>query len=103
MSLTEKFINWCHDESATARFERTVFQAVLSVIVTALPQYLQLYQLPEIVNMIIVPSVMAFLSIVQAEIGKNADGSWHNQLVSEEDREAEVLAEKVAAHLKKDE
>lgn len=73
MSLTEKFINWCHDSSATARFERTVFQAVLSVIVTALPQYLQLFELPEIVNLIIVPSLMSIISIIQAEIGKNAD------------------------------
>lgn len=103
MSLTEKFISWCHDDSATARFERTVFQAVLSVIITALPQFLQLYVLPEFVNLIIVPSIMAFLSIVQAEIGKNAEESWHDQLTSEEERETEILAERVAAHLKKDE
>ena len=73
MSLTEKFINWCHDSSATARFERTVVQAVLSVLSTQLPQYLSQMMLPEWVNAIIIPSVMAFLSIVMAEIGKNAD------------------------------
>ena len=73
MSLTEKFINWCHDSSATARFERTVVQAVLSVLSTQLPQYLSQIALPDWVNAIIIPSVMAFLSIVMAEIGKNAD------------------------------
>lgn len=72
MSLTEKFIEWCASPSATARFERTVFQAVLSVVATALPQYLQLFELPEIVNLVVVPSIMAVVSIVQAEIGKNA-------------------------------
>ena len=73
MSLTEKFINWCHSPSATARFERTVVQAVLSVLATQLPQWLSTVQLPDWVNAIIVPSVMAILSIVMAEIGKNAD------------------------------
>lgn len=72
MSLTEKFINWCADPSATARFERTIAQAVLSVLTTQLPQWISSIYLPEWVNAIVVPSVMAFLSIVQAEIGKNA-------------------------------
>lgn len=72
MSLTEKFIDWCADSSATARFERTIFQAVLSVLSTQLPQWLSTLYLPEWVNAIVIPAVMSIVSIIQAEIGKNA-------------------------------
>lgn len=72
MTLTEKFVNWCADPSATARFERTVFQGVLSVLITELPQTLSQLALPDWVSAIIVPCVMAVLSVIQAEIGKNA-------------------------------
>lgn len=73
MSLTEKFIDWCADPSATARFERTIFQAVLSVLSTQLPQWLSTIYLPEWVNAIVIPSVMSIIAIIQAEVGKNAE------------------------------
>ena len=72
MSLTEKFIDWCADQSPTARFERTLAQGVISVVATELPQQLAQVQLPGWVSGLIIPCCMAVLSIIQAEFGKNA-------------------------------
>ncbi len=71
MSLTERFLNWCQDPSSHARFERTIVQGLLSVLITQLPQFVSSLYLPDWANAILIPGVMCVLAAIQGEIGKD--------------------------------
>ena len=64
---TNAFVAWCADNSASAKFERTVVQGLVGVGIACLTG---LSGAPEWVQFAIVPTVMAVLAPIQAEIGK---------------------------------
>lgn len=64
---TNAFVAWCADNSAAAKFERTVAQGLVGVGIACLTG---LSGAPEWVQFAIVPTVMAVLAPIQAEIGK---------------------------------
>lgn len=64
---TNAFVAWCADNSPAAKFERTVAQGLVGVGIACLTG---LSGAPEWVQFAIVPSVMAVLAPIQAEIGK---------------------------------
>ena len=64
---TNAFVSWCADNSAAAKFERTVVQGLVGVGIACLTG---LSGAPEWVQFAIVPTVMAVLAPIQAEIGK---------------------------------
>nr|DAZ73574.1 MAG TPA: hypothetical protein [Caudoviricetes sp.] len=64
---TNAFVAWCADNSAAAKFERTVAQGLVGVGIACLTG---LSGSPEWVQFAIVPTVMAVLAPIQAEIGK---------------------------------
>ena len=64
---TNAFVAWCADNSAAAKFERTVAQGLVGVGIACLTG---LSGSPEWVQVAIVPTVMAVLAPIQAEIGK---------------------------------
>lgn len=64
---TNAFVAWCADNSAAAKFERTVAQGLVGVGIACLTG---LTGSPEWVQFAIVPTVMAVLAPIQAEIGK---------------------------------
>lgn len=68
--MTEKFINWCSDNSPAAKLERTIVQGVIGAIIAAVPQMVGLLVLPEWATALIVAIVMAVLSPVMAAIGE---------------------------------
>lgn len=70
MSLTEKFIHWCNADSESARFQRTVVQGIVGVIITYTPQLITQFMLPEWVSGAIVAGIMCILAPIQAAIGK---------------------------------
>lgn len=61
--LTHKFLAWCQDPSAEARFTRTIAQGVIAVIVSGLTT-------GEWGAAFIVGVLMAILSPIQAELAK---------------------------------
>ena len=65
---TNAFVAWCADNSAAAKFERTVVQGLVGVGIACLTG---LTGAPEWVQFAVVPTVMAVLAPIQAEIGKN--------------------------------
>lgn len=68
--MTEKFINWCADNSPAAKLERTIAQGVFGAIIAAVPQMIGLLALPEWGTALIVATVMAILSPIMAAIGE---------------------------------
>ena len=70
MSLTEKIIHWCNADSESARFQRTVVQGIVGVIITYTPQLITQFMLPEWVSGAIVAGIMCILAPIQAAIGK---------------------------------
>lgn len=64
--FTEKFIAWCSDDSAAARFERTVAQGIIGVAVGVVAAYCAN---DGMLGTIVAPTVMAILSPIQAAIG----------------------------------
>lgn len=64
---TNAFVSWCADNSAAAKFERTVAQGLVGVGIACLTG---LTGAPDWVQFAIVPTVMAVLAPIQAEIGK---------------------------------
>lgn len=64
---TNAFVAWCADNSAAAKFERTVAQGLVGVGIACLTG---LSGAPEWVQFAIVPTVMAVLAPIQAQIGK---------------------------------
>lgn len=64
---TNAFVAWCADNSAAAKFERTVAQGLVGVGIACLTG---LSGAPEWVQFAVVPTVMAVLAPIQAEIGK---------------------------------
>ena len=64
---TNAFVAWCADNSPAAKFERTVAQGLVGVGIACLTG---LSGAPEWVQFAVVPSVMAVLAPIQAEIGK---------------------------------
>ena len=62
--LTQAFVDWCDDASPAGRLEHTIAQGVIGVIVSALAT-------GEWTGAIITGLVIAVLSPVMAEIGKN--------------------------------
>lgn len=63
---TDKFIEWCADDSPAARLERTIAQGVIGVAVGALSG---IAGAPEWVSAVIIPVTMAILAPIQASIG----------------------------------
>lgn len=63
---TEKFVNWCNDNSTAARLERTIAQGVIGVIIGGLAT-------GEWGGAVVVGVAMAVLSPIQAMLGKNDD------------------------------
>lgn len=61
--IVEKFLAWCHADTPAARFERTVAQGLVAVVVAGVTT-------GEWGTASIVAAVMAVLAPVQAEIGK---------------------------------
>ena len=70
MSLTEKFIHWCNADSESARFQRTIVQGIVGVVITYIPQIIAQAYLPEWVSGAIVAGIMCILAPIQAAIGK---------------------------------
>ena len=64
---TNAFVAWCADNSAAAKFERTVAQGLVGAGIACLTG---LSGAPEWVQFAIVPAVMAVIAPIQAEIGK---------------------------------
>lgn len=69
---SSKFVAWCADDTPAARFERTVAQGIVGVMMSMLSAWANA---PEWVTISITPLTMAVLSPVQSYIGggKNAD------------------------------
>lgn len=63
---TNAFVAWCADNSPAAKFERTVAQGLVAVGVACLTG---LSGSPEWVQFAVVPTVMAVLAPIQAQIG----------------------------------
>ena len=78
LSLTEKFIEWCNKDTEAARFERTIFQGVISAVITVLPQVLSGLYLNEWLSAFIMAMIMAILAPVQKAIGSKAAGNLEN-------------------------
>lgn len=66
-TLTERFCDWCGDPSPAARLQRTIFQGIIGVGIGCLTS---ISGAPEWVNMAVIPTAMAILAPIQAEIGK---------------------------------
>lgn len=64
---SESFIKWCADTSPAARFERTVAQGAVGVVTGLLAG---VAGAPGLVQVGVVPVVMAILAPIQAEIGR---------------------------------
>ena len=63
---TDKFIEWCADDSPAARLERTIAQGVIGVAVGVLTG---VAGAPEWVSTLVIPVTMAILAPIQASIG----------------------------------
>lgn len=61
------FVAWCADNSPSAKLERTIAQGVIGVGVAALAS---IGGAPDVVQYLAIPTTMAILSPIQAEIGK---------------------------------
>lgn len=66
-TLTERFIDWCARDTDAARFQRSVAQGVIGVGVACLTS---ISGAPEIVTILVIPTVMAVLAPIQSAIGK---------------------------------
>ena len=64
------FVNWCADTTPAARLERTIFQGVIGVACGTLAN---VTGAPEWVQLGIIPTVMAIIAPLQAEVGKRAN------------------------------
>ncbi|MEY8460152.1 hypothetical protein AALA69_03360 [Eggerthellaceae bacterium 24-137] len=69
---TEAFTSWLCDNSAAAKFERTVAQGVLGVVAAAISAATGM---PEWLNALVAPSVMAVLAPSMDMIGKSLEVS----------------------------
>lgn len=58
------------ENSASARYVRTVLQGLVGSAVVYLPQFLDLWQLPEWLSLLIVLVVMAILAPLMAKLGE---------------------------------
>lgn len=74
-TLTEKFIEWCNEDTPDARMQRTIAQGIVGAIIVAIPQMVELVTLPEWASGLLVACIMAILAPVQAHIGKKADNN----------------------------
>ncbi|WP_139652782.1 hypothetical protein [Raoultibacter phocaeensis] len=68
--ITERFVAWCADDCAAARFERTVVQGLIGVAVSAMT-YCGTGD--GAIAVIVVPAVMAVLSPLQKAIGNRGE------------------------------
>ena len=66
-TITERFIDWCARDTEAARFQRSVAQGVIGVGVACLTS---ISEAPEIVTILVIPTVMAVLAPIQSAIGK---------------------------------
>lgn len=64
--LTEGFVSWCADNSAAAKFERTVAQGVIGAVAVGVTT-------GEWGAAFATALIMAVLSPIQAQIGKASD------------------------------
>lgn len=68
--LTEDFIAWCKLDTASARFERSVAQAVIGLVCAAASSWAGA---PEWFTVAVAPTVMAVLAPVQKAIANNGE------------------------------
>lgn len=66
-TITERFIDWCARDTDAARFQRSVAQGVIGVGVACLTS---ISEAPEIVTILVIPTVMVVLAPIQSAIGK---------------------------------
>lgn len=74
-TITTKFITWCQDDSAAARFERSVAQGVIAVVIVGVTT-------GEWGAATATGAVMAVLSPIQKAIG-NKDSVDDNERIEE--------------------
>lgn len=67
---TNAFIDWCARDTAAARFQRSVAQGIIAVLIGLLTMWADA---PEWVTVAAIPLVMAVLAPIQAAIGAGAD------------------------------
>lgn len=67
------FINWCKDESPSARLERTIVQGVISAFIVAIPQIVGAFAIPDWANALAVAVGMAILSPIMGAIGNKGE------------------------------
>lgn len=65
--MIEKFLT---ENSAKMRLLRTIFQAVLAVLITKLPEIFGLFAIEPQLQAVLTPLIMAILSPVMAALGK---------------------------------
>lgn len=68
--MSEGFIEWCADNSAAARLERTVAQGFIGIIAALIAAAITDNGF---VGTVMAPMLMAVLSPIQALIGKNLE------------------------------
>lgn len=66
--FTNALIAWCADNSAAAKFERTIAQGALGVLAAWLTS---LTGMPEWFNVLVAPMIMVVLTPLMATIGTN--------------------------------
>lgn len=66
----KKFMAWCAEDSAAARFERTVVQGIIGVVVGAVSYW---FAGDGITAIVVAPVVMAVLSPAQSAIGNRGE------------------------------
>lgn len=71
--MWQKFINWCKNESATARLQRTIIQGIIGAVIVAVPQVIGFLSMPEWGTALAVAIVMSILSPVMAAIGNKGE------------------------------
>lgn len=71
-TLTQRFVNWCHDKSDAARVQRTIFQAA---VIGATDFVATINGMPPIVTTFFTLVGMPVLSAIMSEVGKLADES----------------------------
>lgn len=68
--FTNRFVAWCADDSAAARFERTVAQGLVGVAAGMVTYYITGEGAATVV---VAPLLMAFLSPIQKAIGEKGN------------------------------
>ena len=68
------FLEWLlRSNSTRARVLRTVLQGVISVVLSALPEIVGLFDMDPVVQSLVVAALMAILSPIMAELGKTVE------------------------------